>query len=125
MSDTYILAEDGKTPIICNDPIIWGAWLKNADRHVDKTEKGDIKVSTVFLGLDHGMGNLPILFETMIFGGENDEEQWRYSTWEEAEEGHRKACIIAFGETEEKVEVEEEIIIDYNKIYKTLKEKGL
>ena len=125
MSDTYILAEDGKTPIICNDAVIWATWLKNADRHVAKTKKGDVKVSTVFLGLDHGIGDPPILFETMIFGGDHDNDQWRYSTWEEAVQGHKLACSFAFGEFEEKVEVEEKVIIDYNKIYKTLKEKGL
>ena len=29
-----------------------------------------------------------ILFETMIFGGQYDDYQWRYSTYEEAEAGH-------------------------------------
>ena len=124
MSDTYILAEDGKTPIICNDPVKWATWFSKTDIFISKTIKGDVRVSTVFLGMDYGM-DFPLLFETMIFGRENNDDPWRYSTWEEAEEGHRKACIIAFGETEEKVEVEEEIIIDYNKIYKTLKKKGL
>ena len=124
MSDTYILAEDGKTPIICNDPVLWATCFSKTDIFISKTIKGDVRVSTVFLGMDYGM-DFPLLFETMIFGRENDDDPWRYSTWEEAEEGHRKACIIAFGEFEEKVEVKEEVIIDYNKIYKILKEKGL
>lgn len=57
---------------------------------------GDIQVSTVFLSLDHrsvmDVGE-PIVFETMIFGGEHDEYQERYRTWDEAEEGHKRALL--------------------------------
>lgn len=49
-----------------------------------------VRVSTIFLGLDHSWGNSqPLLFETMVFGGPLDQEQDRYSTWEEAESGHK------------------------------------
>jgi len=34
----------------------------------------------------------------MIFGGESDLETWRYSTWEEAEEGHKKAVELLKGD---------------------------
>lgn len=37
----------------------------------------------------------PIVFETMIFGGANDEYQERCSTWEEAEAMHKRACKLA------------------------------
>jgi hypothetical protein len=48
-------------------------------------------VSTVFLGLDHQWGDgPPLVFETMIFGGEHDQYQERYSTWDEAEAGHKQ-----------------------------------
>lgn len=48
-----------------------------------------VLVSTVFLGLDHNWNDgKPILFETMIFGGKHDQEQRRYCTYEEAEQGH-------------------------------------
>jgi hypothetical protein len=30
----------------------------------------------------------------MIFGGEHNEYQERYSTWEEAEEGHKRAVAM-------------------------------
>ncbi|KKN76361.1 hypothetical protein LCGC14_0370470 [marine sediment metagenome] len=33
-----------------------------------------------------------LVFETMIFGGEDDGYQDRYSTWDEAVKGHRFAC---------------------------------
>ena len=44
----------------------------------------------MFLGLDHSFGGgAPLLFETMVFGGPLDGEQERYSTWNEAEAGHK------------------------------------
>jgi hypothetical protein len=53
----------------------------------------DVRVSTVFLGLDHSWNNLGlILWETMIFGGEHDQNyQERYTSYEDALEGHQKA----------------------------------
>jgi len=61
----------------------------------------DVRVSTVFLGLDHSWNGSkpPILWETMIFGGQNDQAyQERYSSYEDALEGHQKA--INFIKTE-------------------------
>ena len=92
MSDKYIL--DGKTPIPCEDILEWGEFMeKEGAKRVAAHEEAGVNVSTVFLGLDHGMqSGIPILFETMIFGGEHDEYQERYTTWEEAEVGHIEAC---------------------------------
>ena len=44
----------------------------------------------MFLGLDHSFADVgpPILFETMVFGGEHDQEMERYATWDEAVAGH-------------------------------------
>lgn len=46
---------------------------------------GAVRVSTVFLGLDHfGRVGEPVLWETMIFGGAHDGYQARYTsrrTW--------------------------------------------
>jgi hypothetical protein len=54
----------------------------------------DVRVSTVFLGLDHSFGTgPPLLFETMVFGGPMDQEQGRCTTWEEAESLH--ATMVA------------------------------
>jgi hypothetical protein len=59
-------------------------------------QKGTIHVSTVFLGIDHGFGEAaPVLFETMVFGGELDLFQDRYATWNEAVAGHRLAVANA------------------------------
>lgn len=66
--------------------------LNKKDLRVDYSVFGDVTVSTVFLGLDHGYNGQVLLFETMIFGGEHDGYQERYTTWEEAVSGHKIAC---------------------------------
>ncbi len=64
-------------------------------RRVARDEIGDIVVSTVFLVMDHAYNDgPPILFETMIFGGEHDQYQERYSTWDEAVAGHAHAMAM-------------------------------
>jgi hypothetical protein len=68
-------------------------WLEThrAEKRIDLTEVGDVEVSTVFLGLDHGWDDgPPVLFETMTFGGGQDtnEWQWRYTTRAAAQAGH-------------------------------------
>ncbi len=90
---------EGKTPKVVDDVIEWAKWFETADRHVAQTElPNGVRVSTVFLGLDHNFGGgEPILFETMIFGGEHDGCQERYFTWEEAEVGHKQALAKAEG----------------------------
>lgn len=49
-----------------------------------------VYVSTVWLGMDHGFRpyTTKLIFETMVFGGEFDQEMWRYTTEEEALDGH-------------------------------------
>lgn len=86
---TYIL--DGKTPVLEPDLHKWGEWYETANRVVRQAILGDVRLSTVFLGLDYQwMDGPPLLFETMIFGGPRDQETHRYSTWDEAEAGHKK-----------------------------------
>jgi len=81
---------EGHEPVPVDDLLEWGAWLQTADRHVALDIFGDVRVSTVFLGLDHSFGGgAPLLFETMVFGGPLDGEQERYHTWDEAEAGHK------------------------------------
>jgi hypothetical protein len=50
----------------------------------------DVYVSTVWLGINYNFidAGPPIIFETMVFGGEYDEWQWRYETEAEARAGH-------------------------------------
>ena len=95
MSDKYILDENGQ-PVPCDDLFTWGRWMETAKRSVQTDRIGDIRVSTVFLGLDHSFieGGAPILFETMIFGGEHDGYQDRYTSREEALAGHVRALAL-------------------------------
>lgn len=55
-----------------------------------------VEVSTVWLGMNHNysMDGPPLIFETMVFGGELGQEQWRYSTEQAALTGHQYACEI-------------------------------
>jgi hypothetical protein len=76
-------------------------------RTVARDDIDGVRVSTVFLGLDHSFnGGPPLLFETMIFGGPHDQWQERCSTWEEAEEMHKRAVAIV-NDTTTKVVIRE------------------
>ena len=89
MADKYIL--DGKTAVPA-DLSMWAEWFEGADRNVAKTKTPNGDVSTVFLGVNYQFGNgPPLIFETMIFGGTHDQEMWRCSTWEQAEDQHANA----------------------------------
>ena len=71
----------------------WLAWVSaGPSRRVAEDTIGDAWVSTVFLSVDHGFGGRPILFETMIFGGQYENGCWRYGSWDAAEAGHRRVA---------------------------------
>ncbi len=77
------------------DALDWSTNFSEEQKKVKLTYVGDCRVSTVFLGIDHSFldSDLPILYETMIFGGVQDQEyQERYCTKEEALIGHKVAC---------------------------------
>lgn len=96
MTDRYILRDHAAIP--CPDLYEWARWFETANRHVGVDEIGNVRVSTVFLGLNHQWGRgPPLLYETMIFGGPLDGEMWRYTRWDEAETGHKAAlaAVIA------------------------------
>jgi hypothetical protein len=81
------------------EPITHLQWteLFSGDRMVAFTEVDDWSVSTIWLGLDHsfGLGGSPLIFETMIFGGPCDGEQWRYPNRHAALAGHDQAVAQA------------------------------
>lgn len=96
----YVLDENGN-PRATEDFREWGDMFKG-ERHVAKTEiqkdgqKG--RVSTVFLGIDHnhsGEGP-PLLFETMVFLGDGNDDDYcdRHATRAEAEAGHTEALAV-------------------------------
>jgi len=90
-TDLYYILEGHKAVPV--DLMTWAEWFEknNGNRHVaDETIEG-VRISTVFLGLDHAYGGgPPMIFETMVFDGPLDQEQDRCSTWEEAEATHAK-----------------------------------
>ena len=93
----YILDKDNKP--VKSTITEHGEWIEaNPEKKAVKQEHvGDIWVSTVFLGLDHAWpkdGITPVLWETMIFGGEHDQYQDRYTSYEDALEGHKKALTL-------------------------------
>lgn len=96
MSRWYIL--DNNNNPIATPTLEAAKWLEEGTnrRTVKRDEIGDILVSTVFLGLDHSWtpGGKPVLWETMIFGGEHDQYQERYTSHEDALEGHKKALEL-------------------------------
>jgi hypothetical protein len=93
----YILDENNKP--VASTMFESSDWMEqNPTKKSLKQEYiGDIFVSTVFLGLDHSWPkdeSKPLLWETMIFYGEDDGYQDRYTSVEEALEGHQKAVDL-------------------------------
>ncbi len=87
----YILNAAGE-PEVAHDLLAWARWMETAERHVALDVIGDVRVSTVFLGLDHAFGGpVPVLWETMIFGGEHDGYCDRYVSRDDALVGHATA----------------------------------
>lgn len=72
------------------------------ERWVGCWERGDVLVSTIFLGLDHNFwgDGPPLLFETMILGGRHDRHQVRCSTYDEAERNHELAMRLVMSDEE-------------------------
>lgn len=98
MSDFYKLNDDHSTEPCSMEEFghLMQNLRENDRKHVVKETYLGHFISTVFLGLNHnfdGSGS-PLLFETMIF---HPDSKWnelyadRYSTWEEAKEGHELA----------------------------------
>jgi hypothetical protein len=93
----YILNSNHE-PVPCDDLVTWKAWMGTPERWVQDTlitdpTKCQVRVCTVFLGLDVSFGvEGPVLFETMVLGGTCDRELYRYCTWDEAQAGH--AAIV-------------------------------
>jgi len=90
---TYYLNEDYSYRQA--DLMEWADQFEAMDRRLKVDKLYGHKVSTVWLGYDHNhFDGPPLLFETMIFldeFGGNDIYCDRYTTWEEALNGHAKA----------------------------------
>ncbi len=94
--EQYILDANGEP--VAADLATWARWFETSpDRVVARDElPNGVIVSTVFLGLDHNFDDtgLPILWETMIFGGKHDGYQSRYTSREDAVAGHAFAVDL-------------------------------
>lgn len=97
MRSPYYVLDDNGDPVQALTAMTWALWFENSvgddRRRVACDELPDGRyVSTVFLGIDHNHSRSgpPILFETMVFDKEGNDngEQWRYSTRAEALAGH-------------------------------------
>lgn len=82
----------GKIAVPVDDLFEWAISGFGGDRGVAKDQVGDASISTVFLAIDHSFGRTepPVLFETMVFGGKQDGDMRRYTSYEDAERGHKE-----------------------------------
>lgn len=68
----------------------------------------EYRISTVWLNINHNFdGGVPILFETMTFGGgeDQDQTQWRWTTEGAARAGHAEVVAsVAATVPDERVE---------------------
>lgn len=76
------------------DMMTWANQFEQGNKVADDMVNGK-HVSTIWLGLDHNhFGGRPLLFETMVFASKGcgqDIYMNRYTTWDEALEGHKEA----------------------------------
>ena len=103
------------------DLLTWAKWFENFNspgRITKHTIIKNVRVSTVFLGLDHsfnfsGKPHKPVLWETMMFNTKDDgksfkdkkgfskklvalsDYQVRYSSLKDAQKGHKEAVKFA------------------------------
>ncbi len=84
----YYILENSKPKEV--DCLTWAKWFEKVDRVIERTEVGNVMVSTVFLGLNYNFyqEGPPLLYETLVFGGNLDGEIDRYETLEQAQNGH-------------------------------------
>ena len=87
---------DGHEPVQVDNLVDWGEFMEDEKRRrvgfdtIEQPEHDRVTVSTVFLGMDHNWsGGEPLLFESMVFGGPLDGQQYRYTCWNAALAGHR------------------------------------
>lgn len=119
----YILNEDHTVTGVGMQT--WSEWYNNplSSRRVALDHVGSWMISTVFLGIDYSFrgDGPPILFETMVFehgdvGAESEVN--RYSTWDDAIQGHQAMVERYKTETSEpstSLIVEYQVPVDYTK----------
>lgn len=86
----FYVTDINDVPRIERDQKKWAQFMERNQRvALSKLGDGRVVVSTVFLGLNHRFGpGRPLLWETMVFGGPLDGEQYRYESRLDAMKGH-------------------------------------
>lgn len=94
-NDHWILNDEGQPVKATLDE--WAVWFETSKNRIVRQEVvNGIKVSTVFLGIDHNFAHqgAPLLWETMVFGGKLDQEMLRCSgNREQAEAMHEEMLL--------------------------------
>jgi hypothetical protein len=85
---------EGHEPVRVADLVQWAQGCDHAIRRVGWTYVGDARVSTIFIGIDwtEDETSPPLVFETVVLGGELDALQLKTATWAEAEAAHQAVC---------------------------------
>src|SRR5262245_38313201 len=102
MKSDYYCLDENKNAVPC-DALTWSIqreeMRKRNTKHVGSDTINGRWVSTVWLGLNHNYfeDGPPHIFETMI--RDEVKGEWldyceRYSTWQEAEQGHRRTIEL-------------------------------
>ena len=101
MSNGLYVLDDNGEPLLMDDLHVWARWLESHKsttvlaQDMAANEDVVVLISTVFGGVDHNWGEgLPILWETMIFGGPHDGYSERYTSRDEARIGHAEAVAM-------------------------------
>lgn len=99
LSDSGLYILDGTTPVPVADVMAWATWMHQQGPQllVERTQlTHEVLVSTVFLGIDHGLPfGPPQLFETMVFweGSPHHLDCKRCGRWADALQQH--AAVVA------------------------------
>jgi trimethylamine:corrinoid methyltransferase-like protein len=89
ISAFYLL--DGHEPVLCT-LLEWAEKFKSKDNELAIDTVGEVRISTVFLGINHNFNayGKPVLFETMVFNNAGDSLFCdRYTDWDSAMLGHQ------------------------------------
>lgn len=95
----YFILDDQKkvVPVENDDALKWAEWWET-NRFLADHRSGEIRVATIFLGIDPDLGTRqpPLLFESMVFHGSGPgRHQRNYATYEEAMAGHAELVRLA------------------------------
>jgi hypothetical protein len=96
-SENYILDKDGN-PQLEPDLEAWIAWMQLDERPLAETQiSAEVCVRTRFMGTDQRRTKVgpPLLWATVIEGGEHHDYEERYASRDEALKGHEKAVALA------------------------------